>query len=55
MRRSGYYWCLRGYIWDVNYWSGGDFGEWWVAGVEQSMCDDDFDEIDERRIVREVE
>lgn len=55
MRRSGYYWCLRGYIWDILYFTGGDNGEWWVPYSTNALSDDDIDEIDERRIVREVE
>lgn len=55
MRRSGYYWCLRGYIWDVLYFTGGEIGEWWQPYSRDVLSDDDIDQIDERRIVREVE
>lgn len=53
MRKSGFYWCLRGYLWDVMYFTGGDTGEWWAPMEQTAYTDDDVDEIDERRIVRD--
>ena len=52
IRKSGFYWCLKGCIWDVNYWSGGKYGEWWIAGSECTFNDDYFNEIDESRVIR---
>ena len=51
MRESGYYWVgFLGCNWQVHYWS----GQVWLLG-RHHFHDNDLSEIDERRIVREVE
>lgn len=69
MRTPGFYWvkdCIKGWqiaIWrikydmissELKYDSKEDF-RWFIAGVENGFNDEDLDEIDERRIIRERE
>ena len=44
-RDHGYYWVLAFDSWDISWWS----GTRWLSGLH----DNDFQEIDERRITRE--
>lgn len=53
-RASGFYWVnycgdwlIAEYLADSSY--------WWVVGSEEVFDDSDFDQIDERRIVRQPE
>ena len=54
MRESGFRWV----VWDgceqVAYWPANSEG-WYLTGMPERLSDADFDQIDERRIVREVE
>lgn len=54
MREFGFYWVVSGGVWHVAYWSD-IFDGWYLTGCEDKLIDSDMDEIDERRIVREVE
>lgn len=53
MREEGYYWVRCKGEWRVAYWADVLNG-WFKSGVTATSMDYDFDEIDERRIVREV-
>ena len=44
-REEGFYWVLAFDSWDISWWS----GTRWLSGLH----DDDFQEIDERRITRD--
>lgn len=52
-RKAVFYWCSKDCLWDVNFWSGGQYGSWWIVGSECELDDDYFDEIDERPVVRQ--
>jgi len=50
-REEGYYWVKVNKIWCICEYSD---SRWWIGGQEESVLDDSyFDEIDERKIVRE--
>lgn len=51
-RESGYYWVKNENIWYVAKYNK-DYFAWSISGVETTFTDVDFEEIDERRIVRE--
>ena len=56
MRAPGFYWVNGGEIWEIAEWSivpGG--GAWFITGRDFTADDDWWQQIDERRIVREVE
>lgn len=58
MRESGYYFVLYHGNWEPALWDSkekvmGELGAWFITGRESSLDDSDFDEIDERKIVRE--
>ena len=53
MRESGFRWVVWGGCEQLAYWSANSEC-WYLTGMSKKLCDDDFDEIDERRIVREV-
>lgn len=53
MREDGFYWVKDGTNWTIARWQ--NMGKFWEAGPYNFLSDDDFDQIDERRIVREVE
>lgn len=50
MREEGYYWVKYTHEWIVSQWDG---ESWWLG--DMTLWDKEFDEIDERRITREVE
>lgn len=54
MRKGGFYWVIWEGVEHVACWSV-VFGGWYITGYEDKLIDSDMDEIDERRIVREVE
>ena len=49
-REPGFYWVRGGGTWVVAQWSG---YSWWVTTTDCLTYDNDWDEIDERRITRE--
>ena len=49
IRKEGYYWCKISGHWFIFTWYKN-----WYDGKENTYHDDDFEEIDERRIEREV-
>lgn len=56
MREEGYYWVLHSEGWELAYYydiSG--YQGWRAIGSDIELQDDDWFQIDERRIVREVE
>lgn len=53
MREDGFYWCKHPtFGWEVCKF---ECDTWLCCGGGGEFCDADFDQIDERRIVREVE
>ena len=54
MRESGFYWVLFGGKWHIAEWESG-LEDWWMSGTDECFFDNEFWQIDERRIVREVE
>ena len=49
-REPGYYWVRFFDSWSISRWA----GDMWLSDSDNtSHCDNDFHEIDERRIVRE--
>lgn len=53
MREDGFYFVKYNANWTIARWQ--NIGKFWETGTYDFLSDDDFDEIDERRIVREVE
>ena len=47
-RIEGYYWCKTGGSWYIFTWCNN-----WYDGMENMYDETDFEEIDERRIIRE--
>ena len=54
MRESGFYWVKRFGKWSIAEWEE-RYSDWWMTGTDECFSDDELGEIDERRIVREVE
>lgn len=54
MRETGFYWVVWCKSEQVAFWNQSSEG-WYIADNQGKMCDSDLEEIDERRIVREVE
>ena len=52
-RREGYYWCKLDGKWDIFIWWAEC--EVWYDGMQNRYEETDFEEIDERRITREVQ
>lgn len=56
MREAGFYWVNGGETWEIAEWSICQRGgAWFVTGWDFPADDDCWQQIDERRIVREVE
>ena len=51
-RENGFYWVKFAGYWQVSYWSKFNIC-WYLASSLRRAADEDFSEIDERRIVRE--
>lgn len=51
-REPGFYWVKFAGYWQVAYWSNFNIS-WYLASSPAQHSDNDFSEIDERRIVRE--
>jgi phosphopentomutase len=54
-RENGYYWVKTKSCWKIAYWSDGEDiypGHWSLAGMIGSFQNEDFDEINETRIIR---
>lgn len=51
MREPGYYWCRKVAVWIVVEFR---YEAWWLPGLNEPVYDEYFDEIDERRIVRQL-
>lgn len=54
MREDGWYWVVWSKSEQVALWNSTSEG-WYIDDYYGRLCDSDLDEIDERRIVREVE
>ena len=50
-RESGYYWVRDGISWYVAKWYT-SYKSWSICGNEEDFNDSEFEEIDERKIVR---
>ena len=48
-REDGFYWVFLDDEWVVAKW---DYGVWWTTEFDTPSTDDEFTQIDERRIVR---
>jgi len=57
-REEGYYWVRNGKKWHISYWYinefNHEFNAWLNPGSEIDYYDDDYDEIDEKKIVRDT-
>lgn len=51
-RERGYYWIKHSGHWTVADYCGHPFG-WFVIGSDENRDDEDFDEIDERKLTHE--
>lgn len=55
MREPGYYWCKSEGKWGIAEWYvSSSFSLWFITGDDEGRADSDFEEIDERRIERDV-
>lgn len=52
MRDKGFYWVLSVDFWDVAWWDDAT-SLWFIAGESKGFRNEFWEEIDERRIVRE--
>lgn len=50
-RESGFYWIKDGHEWVIGEWDA-DRSRWTLTGTSEGFNDEEFDEIDERKIVR---
>lgn len=51
MRESGYYWCRITENWIIAYYDK-EYNSWLYIGTTHKLCDEDFQEIYETKIVR---
>lgn len=52
LREDEFYWIKYSWSWEVAKWVGGEDGRWCLPHNEDDFRSIDFNEIDERRIVR---
>lgn len=52
MRQDGYYWVKITFEWRIaRYFS--DYGHWFITGTSEVFSDSDFEEIDEKPILKD--
>lgn len=55
MREPGFYWVRKGDWWSVRLWHAGAW-HGWLGWSDRPQCSDTaFDEIDERRLLRQLD
>lgn len=52
-RKTGYYWVKYDGEWQIAYWYQQVVGRWEWDHNDRSRTDDEFEEIDEKQIIRE--